>query len=235
MNLRDFGSTLARWWYLTLATVLLALGAAMGVYQTAGPTYTAQSTVLLLPPKAVLLAAAEDKKNYAPNNPLLYLGQLTDARDVMVRYLTSKDVTDALAKQVPSAKVTVATDVTSQSPLILITADGNDEATALAGMKAIDKMVPDSLKSFQDQMKIQDLQRITSLHVTEDTKGTAVHKKQIELAAVSFAGVTLLGLVAIALLDNLRRRRNGEAVAVTDGATEAPRTQRRADRKATQA
>lgn len=209
MDLRDFGTTLARWWYLAIATLLLAIGAGIGMYKAAGPTYTANSTVLLLPPKAVLVQAQEDKKNYAPNNPLLYLSSLTDARDVLVRHLSSTDVTDELAKKAPDATLTVTGDLTSGSPLILVKSEGPTEKAALDGMKAVDDMVPGTLKSLQDEMKIADLQRINSLEVTEDTKATPESKKQIMSGAVGFAGVTLLGLATIAVLDQRRNRRLG--------------------------
>lgn len=209
MDLRDFGTTLARWWYLAIATLLLAIGAGIGMYKAAGPIYTANSTVLLLPPKAVLVQAQEDKKNYAPNNPLLYLSSLTDARDVLVRHLSSTDVTDELAKKAPDATLTVTGDLTSGSPLILVKSEGPTEKAALDGMKAVDDMVPGTLKSLQDEMKIADLQRINSLEVTEDTKATPESKKQIMSGAVGFAGVTLLGLATIAVLDQRRNRRLG--------------------------
>ncbi|SJN43961.1 hypothetical protein [Luteococcus japonicus] len=215
MDLRDFGTTLARWWYLALATLLLAIGAGLGMYKATGPTYTANSTVLLLPPQAVLIEAQADKKNYAPNNPLLYLSSLTDARDVLVRHLSSTDVTDELAKKAPDATLTVTGDLTSGSPLILVKSEGPTEKAALDGMKAVDDMVPGTLKSLQDEMKIADLQRINSLEVTEDTKATPESKKQIMSGAVGFAGVTLLGLATIALLDQRRnrRQRDGEPAA----------------------
>ncbi|ROR55260.1 hypothetical protein EDD41_2521 [Luteococcus japonicus] len=209
MDLRDFGTTLARWWYLALATLLLAIGAGLGMYKATGPTYTANSTVLLLPPKAVLIQAQADKKNYAPNNPLLYLSSLTDARDVLVRHLSSTDVTQELTKKAPDATLTVTGDLTSGSPLILVKSEGPTEKAALDGMKAVDDMVPGTLKSLQDEMKIADLQRINSLEVTEDTKATPESKKQIMSGAVGFAGVTLLGLATIAVLDQRRNRRLG--------------------------
>lgn len=232
MDLRDFGTTLARWWYLALATLLLAIGAGLGMYKATGPTYTANSTVLLLPPKAVLIQAQADKKNYAPNNPLLYLSSLTDARDVLVRHLSSTDVTQELTKKAPDATLSVTGDLTSGSPLILVKSEGPTEAAALAGMKAVDDMVPGTLKTLQDEMKIADLQRINSLEVTEDTKATPESKKQIMSGAVGFAGVTLLGLAAIALIDQRRNRRQGDGVSArkadqaVDAGSTAVRTQR---------
>ena len=139
MDLRDFGSTLARWWYLTLATLLLATFAGVSLYRNTGPSYEADSTVLLLPPEAVLIQAREDERNYAPNNPLLYLSSLTDARDVLVRHLSSKDVTDALEKKAPNATISVEGDVTSGSPLILVKSEAPTETEALAGMKAVNE------------------------------------------------------------------------------------------------
>lgn len=217
MDLRDFGSTLARWWYLTLATVLLAIAAGVGAFMATGPTYEADSTVVLLPPKAVMIEAQADKTNYAPNNPLLYLDQLTDARDVLVRNLASNDVQDQLKKQAPGATVTVTTDATSNSPLMIMKSTANSEDAALKGIKSIDAMVPSSLKTYQDKMSIGSTQRITSMNVTEDTKATASHKTAIEMAVVGTVGVLVLGLALIALLDQLRNRRARKAVGTTTG------------------
>lgn len=232
MDLRDFGSTLARWWYLTLAVLLLAIGAGIGLYKAAGPTYTANSTVLLLPPKAVLIEAKADKRNYAPDNPLLYLASLTDARDVLVRHLSSSDVSDQIEAKAPGAKVEVKGDVTSGSPLILVTAEGGSEQEALAGIKAVDGMVPDALKTLQDGMQIQSLQRITSIRVTEDSKATPESKKQIMAGAVGFGGTALLGLALIALLDQLRGRRKQSAPAQVESHGATASTTRPVDAKA---
>lgn len=225
MDLRDFGSALARWWYISLATLLLATLGAVGLYRATGPTYEADSTVLLLPPEAVLVAAREDQRNYAPNNPLLYLSSLTDARDVLVRHLTSKDVLDELKDKAPGAKLTIAGDLTSGSPLILVKSEAATESAALAGTKAVNDLVPGTLKNLQDQMDIASLQRIDSLKITSDSKGTPNNKKQLTMAGVGFAGITVLGLVLIALLDQLRnrrKRRDGVNVARDDRRELAP-------------
>lgn len=212
MDLRDFGSTLARWWWLSLIMLLASIGAAVGLYNATSPTYTANSTVLLLPPKAVLVQAQADKSRYAPNNPLLYLGTLTNSRDVLVRDLSSTAVQDELKKAAPGATITATADATSQSPLIIVKSTASTESAALAGMKAVDTHVPSSLRHIQDQMDVQSLQRITSFNVTEDAKATASAKKQIELAAVGFAIVALLGLSIIATVDQLKNRRRNPAV-----------------------
>ena len=130
MDLRDFVSTLARWWHLTLITLLAAIGAGIGLFNATSPTYTANSTVLLMPPKAVLVQAQADKSQYAPNNPLLYLDTLTNSRDVLVRNLSSKDVQDFLEKQQPATTTTVSGDMTSNSPLIIVKSTGSSEAAA---------------------------------------------------------------------------------------------------------
>ena len=211
MDLRDFGSTLARWRHLTLITLLAAIGAGIGLFNATSPTYTANSTVLLMPPKAVLVQAQADKSQYAPNNPLLYLDTLTNSRDVLVRNLSSKDVQDFLEKQQPATTTTVSGDMTSNSPLIIVKSTGSSEAAALSAMEAVDALVPYKLKSMQDEMDIQPLQRISSMVVTADTKATASSKKQLELGIVGFALVLLLGLGLIALLDQLRTRRLAKA------------------------
>ncbi|MEL4357766.1 MULTISPECIES: hypothetical protein [unclassified Luteococcus] len=207
MDLRDFGTTLARWWYLALATLLLAIAAGVGMYKQVGPSYTANSSVLLLPPKAVLLDAQQDRRNYAPNNPLLYLASLGDARDVLVRHLSSTEVSKQLEAKAPGAKITVEGDATSGSPLILVESQGASAADALAGMKALDAMVPGTLKTLQDEMKIADLQRITSLNVTEDTEPEKDVKTQLLATVAGATVVGMLGLSLIALLDQRRTRR----------------------------
>ncbi|MGO4957026.1 hypothetical protein ACTQ49_07100 [Luteococcus sp. Sow4_B9] len=220
MDLRDFTSTLARWWYLSLATLLLAIGAGFGLYKSTGPSYTAESTVLLLPPKAVLLDAQRDKTNYAPDNPLLYLSSLTDARDVLIRNLDGADAAKELDTKAPGADLTVKGDITSGSPLILVTSDAATEEAALKGTKAVNEMVPAILAKMQDDIDIKPLQRINSITVTSDSEATPDNKNQIVMAIAGFGGTLALGLAAIALLDQARtrRQRKDESAAVTTGA-----------------
>lgn len=214
MELRDLGRTLARWWYLTLITALVALGAAIGLYKSTGPTYQAQSTVVLLPPPAVIEVAMKNP-NGAPRNPLLYLASLTDSRDMLVRAMNGRDGVDAIEKAAPNATVTVAGDATSNSPLIVIKSDGSNEADALAGVKAVNDLIPKTLDEIQKQLKIEKPQLITSMKVTSDSRGTAQNKKALTLGIVGFGGTMLLGLALIALIDGLvrRRRENGQVTA----------------------
>lgn len=223
MDLRDFGSTLARWWWLSIATLLAAIAAGAALYSSASPTYSANSTIVMMPPKAVLVQAQVDKSQYAPNNPLLYLDSLGNSRDVVVRNLSGKDVTDQLKKQFPGAQVTVAADATSNSPLILVKSTASDRQTALDSMKAVTTMVPTSLTQLQDRLGIQPLQRITSMTVTMDTDAAKSSKVPLEMGIVGFAGTSLLGLALIALLDQLRNRRRRRAAAREDVVVEDDR------------
>jgi hypothetical protein len=210
VELKHIRRTLLRRWYLTVTALLMAALAGFGAFSAVGPTYSAGSTVVLIPPQ-VLIERQQASGSYAPANPLLYLGGLTDARDVVLRNLASKEVLDRIDAQAPGVTFTATNDALSSGPLVVIEVEASTAADALKGMTLISKEVPVVLADFQKGLGVADNARITSTVVTSDTAATAIRKKQIQSTGFSVAGVLVVLLLLIAFVDGVVTNRSGQA------------------------
>jgi hypothetical protein len=117
-----------RWWLVLLG--LLATGAmAYGTTLAVAVQYTAQSSLVLIPPQTT---------TDAPANPFLGIGGLNPAADVLVRALNSGTFHDQHAPAGGSSKYTVARDTDASGPLLVVDASA---ATPQATMDLLDAVV----------------------------------------------------------------------------------------------
>lgn len=230
MDLHEIGGAMMRRWYLSVVAVVAATVIAFLVSAHVGPAYVAKSTLVPMPPKSVIVAAKQDKA-YAPNNPLLYLATLTNARDVLVSSLGGSQIQTQVARQAPGATVSAAADIVSGSPMINVSSQGATPDIALGGLRAMDRVAGSTLSSVQDQLKVQPENRVSLLTLVEDNHPTTKRKKQIEYTVIAFAVCLLLFLLIIAAVDgqgrNRRRNRKGRrerATASTPDGAEPPPT-----------
>ena len=206
MDLADFGRALRRRWYLTLLVVALAIAVAILGWGKAKPTYTAAGTILLMPPASVVDAKPTDGAAYSAQNPLLYLGGLTEARDAVVSSF-STETTRADIEDNFHSTVEVTSKDGSTAPIIVFSVEGTDASQVEAGLKHLVSTASPRLAQLQDGLKVAAKDRVTFETLSVDDKATASHKKQLELAVVGFAGVLGLGLLLIALIDGRRQAR----------------------------
>lgn len=206
MNLSHVMGALKRRWYLTVVALLLAAGVALLVYTQVGPSYRAQSTTVLIPPRTVMTAAA-DQSRPSTQNQLLYLNGLTDARDIVVRDLASDGVTRRIAQQVPSATITSKSDDTSQSPLIVVESVAGSAEDAQRGIQLVNAQVPQTLTRIQTELGIQPQNRITAMQVTATADPAVVQTKQIQAAGLAGVGTIAVLLLGLGLVDGLATSR----------------------------
>ena len=206
MDLADLGRTLRRRWYLTLLVIALAIAVAMLGWGKAKPTYTAAGTILLMPPASVVDAKPTDGAAYSAQNPLLYLGGLTEARDAVVSAFSTETTRADLADNY-QATVEITSKDGSTAPIIVFSVEATDAAQAEAGLKHLVSQASPRLVQLQDGLKVAAKDRVTFQTLSADDKATASHKKQLELAVVGFAGTLGLGLLLIALIDGRRQAR----------------------------
>ncbi|RKT78489.1 capsular polysaccharide biosynthesis protein [Terracoccus luteus] len=220
MDLRVFASTLLRRWYLTLAVLLLAVAAGAGLTQVVGPTYSATSSVVLIPPEAPADKEAAPSE-YAPENPLLYLGSLTQSRDLLLTSLRSQRVADGITEQVPGATYEAVADALSSGPIIVLTVEAPSSEGAIEAIELVTRTAGTELVRLQKSLGITDANQIGSFRLASDTEPTAEHKKQVQIGVVGAAGVALAGLLLIALGDGLRARRGRSAPVVGESSAAA--------------
>jgi len=99
MFLKNFALALLHRWYLVvLGLVLAGFGATMAWTNT-DTRYEAQASILLLPPPNV----TRDALPAGDGNPLLYLSDLNQARDVILNAVSSQAVREEFAQHFPGA------------------------------------------------------------------------------------------------------------------------------------
>ena len=216
MQLKDFGATLLRRWYLVLFVVACAAAAALVVVNVVGPTYRAQAAVILLPPGTTVQQASVTG---TPSNPLLSLNGVSQARDVVIRTLMASSTREELCKPQsdpgyeqmrgqlcksrPGVTYEVTPDFTSSAPIIVLTVDADSTANAIAALEAVTERVPLALADLQKNLNLRSKALIMSMPVVVDTKPELVYKRQIRAGIVAAAGALGLGLLLIGLLDGL--------------------------------
>jgi len=194
MQTRDFIRTLRRRWYLVLATVIVAVGATAFVVIRMGPTYEATGSALVLPP---LTTVERDAEVQAVGNPLLSLGGVSQARDLVIQQLVSQSAQDEIAIAYPGAEYQVTQDFTNSAPVILVTMEAPSAEAASAALQAVIARVPVALATLQSGFQLPADASITSTPLIVDTQPQVLHKDQIRTGIVVAIAVLGIGLVAL--------------------------------------
>jgi hypothetical protein len=198
VQLREVMSAGRRRWWVVLIGALCAVGAAFGAYSTTPPTYEATATVLLLPPRATVEEG---------DNPLLQLGGLNEAVDVLVLELSSQDVRKRVEGLQPDASYEVVNEPSTSSPVLLVTARDVTSEGAIAVRDELLAATPTSLSGLQSKITSGSDQQITSRVVSSDKVAEAVGRDRLRSALVALVGMGVLTVIALALVDSGLRRR----------------------------
>jgi capsular polysaccharide biosynthesis protein len=213
MYLQQILVSLRRRWLLTCAAILVVASAGYAALSLAGPTYTTESSLVLVPPETTTKTVNPDGTE-TDGNPYMYLGGLTEARDVLVKAMTSETVHGQVAEQAPTGSYDVTPDFDTPAPMVVITTKSPDPRTAKRLTKAVLDQVPIVLSQIQDDLAIQPGARITTREVTADPVAVS-HKAQLRLLVVSVAGSVAILALLIATIDGLLLRRERAAAATT--------------------
>ncbi|WP_394768412.1 hypothetical protein [Lacisediminihabitans sp.] len=202
MYLRDLVRSLGRRWYFVLLGLALTAGLCVAALRVVPVSYNSEASIVLLPPKT----------STEPNgNPFLYLGGLSQAVDVLTRTISSDETAKPLLKANPGAKFTIAADVTTTGPIILITSNAPTAAGAQAMTSSVLEAVPTALDSIQSELAVKPQSKISVMTIAVDAKGKLDAKTRTQ----AVIGIGAVGIVLTILLTGLvdglmrsRRRRN---------------------------
>lgn len=203
---REVTRALARRWYLVLLGVVLALGAAYVAWGQAGARYSSQSTTLLLPP---ISATKSTDPKASDGNPLLYLGGLGQARDVLLNIMMSESLKQSFEANFPNSEYTATADFASSGPIVVVKVDTPTPAMAAASARYLTDNVAERLAEMQRELSIKKNAVIRSMTLTAPTEPEEENKVQIRAAALVGIGILVVALLLIALFDGLltsRRR-----------------------------
>lgn len=223
MDLKAIWAVLARRWYLLILVIGCTVGATFFVTTKVGPTYEAQGAVLVFPPVATVQRGAEQ---VTQGNPYLALDGVSQARDIVIRELTSKSTADDFETTFPGSTYEATPDVLNNAPIILITVESAGEGSSIDGVTNLTARIPTTLTALQSGLGLDANSVITSRNLTLDNRPDVLHKDQIRAAVVAAVVTFGLGLLAIGLLDGLltsqRTKRNSvnlpESPTATNGA-----------------
>jgi hypothetical protein len=218
VNVSEFAATLIRRWYLTLVALLSTLGACVGVYSVVPPSYEANASVVLLPPKAGPTAVA---------NPYLALNGLAPVVDVLSGSLNTRATTDEVKATAPGTTYKIGQDPTSSAPMLLLTVTSSDGASSIKVLNLLLREIPTKLADLQRAVQVKSDASITALFVAVDKRPTVVQKARIRLVAAAAVFVLAGSVICIALLDGFllgraRRRTVPDAEAQSAPVPPAP-------------
>lgn len=200
MDLKTILAALVRRWYLVLLVIGFSVGATLFVAAKVGPTYEAQGAVLVFPPVATVQRGA---KEVTQGNPYLALDGVSQARDIVIRELTSKKTADEFDIFYPGTTFEATPDVMNNAPIILITVESPAADTAVTAVSELMARIPTTLTGLQKGLGLDSNSVITSKPLIADEQPEPLHKEQIRAAVVAAVLALGLGLLVIGLLDGL--------------------------------
>lgn len=202
MNPAETLRGLLRRWYITFPGILIAAVLAVSAWFVIPPGYERSATQLLLP------GAASLPEN---SNPLLFLGGLSYATDVLVRAVGAENVLGEISKEYPGTEISIVRDGSSSGPFILITVTAPTDAEAGAVLTALVDETAVVLADLQQGELIAADNRITVVPITVDTE--SVLQQRDRLVAVGGVGIVgvAISLLLASLVDGLSRQRRASA------------------------
>jgi capsular polysaccharide biosynthesis protein len=206
--LRDLLVALRRRWYLVAAGLVLTMGLGYLALSAVSPTYTTTTSMLLIPPKNAVGPRG---------NPYLNLGNLTNARDALATRILADPVTEEITDENPNAEITVAADITSSGPILLIKVSAPSSQASILIRDRLAMVVPPTLDDMQRDLVIPPSSRITISTLASDPEPTKSAKSQLRaiIVVVGFgASATIIGT---GLLDSFLTRRRSKSKASLNG------------------
>jgi hypothetical protein len=174
-------------WPVTILGLLITAALAMAAISTVKPTYTAQTSVLLVPPVR------------AGQNPFLALGGLEQIADVASRSLADESTANALLAKGLTGTYALSRDQSVSGPIVAVVGKDRSAAGALAMMRAVADMIGPKLTQLQNDAGVRNSALlIQPLNLTTQPQAVLVRKSQqrATVAAAAFGlFITLMLLI----------------------------------------
>lgn len=201
----DLPRIMVQRWYFTLIGLLITV-TLCGLAALAVPVkYQAKAQILVLPPHTSVGTGG---------NPYLALGGLQAASDVLARAMSDGKTFQLLRSEGITGTYTVARDLTTSGPILLVAADDSTPEGALSTLNGILAQAAPRLAALQDDLNVPQSTRLTSDVFTQDTAASTQRKSQIRAVLVGFAGGVFVTIMLVSAADSvLTRRRRRRAAA----------------------
>jgi hypothetical protein len=184
-------------------------------YSHVGVTYQRNSTSVLIP----------GTTSYPQgDNPYLYIGNLSQASDVLVGALGAEKAQEPILKEYPGSTITVTRDQATSGPMISITVTAPTNRAAAGALDAIDAQIAPALATMQTEAAVPKNALIKVVPVTADGSSQVSQKTKLEVVGIIGVIGLVITLLLAALIDSLiltwraRRRAAAAAAAATAAA-----------------
>lgn len=199
MQPRDILESLRHAWHIVFLGLAAAACLSYLILTRAGPAYEVEASVVLLPGDSVI---PED------SNPFLYLGGGTAVRDVLVRVVTSDEVSETILGDRPDATTyDVSPDPTTAGPMLVATASAPSAAEALTTLQEVLEEIPTALEELQASREVPPAARFTSIVLAQDQEATVNRSRLLRLLIGAVAACGVLTVFAASWFDGRRRSR----------------------------
>lgn len=205
MNFTQTLRGLLRRWYISIPGLILAAAVAAAAWTVVPPSYQRTATELLIPGKENMPAGS---------NPLLFLGGLSYAADVLVTAVGAENVAGEMEKQTPGTQIDVQRSASSSGPMLVTTVTARTDALARDILARMVDRTAAVLSDLQTSQRIATDNRITVVPVAVDTTSTVQQRNRLVATSASGLGVAALALLTAGLVDGVsaqRRRRPQDA------------------------
>lgn len=200
MTLRTIWRVIARWKWIVIPGLVLALGAGTAMFLRTPKTYTVEASYLFLSPVA-------DTKGVA-SNPFLQLGNgVSQAVDVLAVSLTDGQTVRSFTKNEPKLEYTAARDASVGAPLMVISVQDVNQKAAAATLASLGTILAERLNSMQAKAGAPQTQWITMTKLTDDPKPKVGYSDGIRNGVLGLAAVLLVTFIAVAIAERIRVHR----------------------------
>jgi hypothetical protein len=198
MNLFSTFRGLVRRWYITIPGLILAVVAAVGVWQMTPPDYQRSASQLLLPGTGVLPDGS--------TNRFLFMGGLAPVADVLARAMTSDEGLREIYENYPGTEVEIARDPSTSGPVVRILVTAQDDEQVGVILDELVALSATTLDRLQTEESIPSGDRVTVRTISIDEQSTVRERDRVVMSAAAGLGVLLLTVVLASLVDGLASR-----------------------------
>ena len=198
MYLKDLLDAMLRRWYLAVLGLLLTLVLGLFAFLSTSPTYTAVTSMFLIPPKnAVGLRG----------NPYLNLGGLGPARDVLAARVLSGATAQQIATEDPTAEIAVDPDALTTAPILVISVSARSAHASIQYRDRLAADVAPALAAMQEDLLVPMSSRIVVSTLATDPKPNKEIKNQLRSVILVVGVGCAVTVVGTSLIDSFLARR----------------------------
>jgi capsular polysaccharide biosynthesis protein len=220
---------LLRRWIFVLVAIVVAAAAGIGVYKAIPPKYQTTSSILFYPPQTSPGVTGK-------LNPFLNLGGSMGVwANIVGIQAVSNDTANSLYSGGATATYTVVENLGENAgPILNVTVSDKSAAMTEHTLTAVDSKILQLGETLQTAQGVTDPNMlIRGTVITSDTKPKAVHKTQVQDAAIAAIVVFIIGLALILLAERLlERRRKANEARISAAVSSAPTPPRKRPRRA---